>query len=291
MKKIVLLTTIFVLALTLGAYAERTVYWDDFLDTAQIIYGNHQGEISYYIQPFEFINGLPAGNGIANELNLHYGIAPRTEINATFGLAGPEAGVYANLKNQIVNSNGYAFGLKGQVDFYKNDLGSGLTPSVSLLFDNNTGRPLEFHNTVSFALAGNNLRIGLNNGIYYRIDSRSGLKAKLVTNFNNLDNIHQGLAIAYRVLLSDNLAYNLVFARNFYSANNQFQNIFEYKPVNSLKLTGDLIINTDNDHYYNFLLIRADKAMANNFSIIGEYQTALANKGYSSLRAGIDFKF
>ena len=286
MKKFFIAAALMVLALSIGVSAEKTRYWDAVLDTAQIEYTPHHGEMSYYIQPYEYDNGASVNDGLENTLLFGYGIAPKTEIKAELDLSRGYAGLFASLQHQLVNKNGFAFALRGQMGY---DNFAGAIPGVTLLFDSNVGRQLQFNNDLTMSILNNgNLYFFVENGLYYHISPKSGLKVKLNSAFASLANMNQSLTVAYRVIFADNLNYTLNYGKDFNSRNHKFENVFEYKPARDLKLTGDLAINTADS---NWLLLRADKALNSNFSVIGEFEKELEINGLSTINVGVNYKF
>lgn len=288
MKKIVLLTALIVAALTMGVSAERSYYWEDFMDTASTQYGYNQGDLSFYIRPMEFQGGQAVNNGLETDVYLDYGLSANDELEGVAYVQNGYSHVRAQLKHKLADRNGSAIAVKGGILFVAVENDQFMNPNAGLMFSHNLDGKLKLYNNIDFRfLQDGRIYSTLQNGLTYVINPNNALKVRLDTNFTTMNNLTHTLKLAYRATLSDKLNYTFYVDRALLGEG-RYENIIEFKPQPTTKLIGNFIINS---HDYEGVNVRLEQDLSHNVTLIGEVYKQVKSNGYSAVTTGVNFKF
>jgi hypothetical protein len=288
MKKIVLLTALLVVALTLGVSAEKPYYWDDFMDIANTQYGYNQGDLSFYIRPMEFQGDHVVNNGLETDVYLNYGLSAKDELEGVAYVQNGYSHISAQLKHKLADRNGSAIAVKGGVLFVAVEDIQYMNQNVGLLFSHNMDGKLKFYNNFDFRFMHNgSIRYTLQNGLTFVINPTNAFKVKLDTNFTDLNSLSHNLKFAYRATLSDKLNYTF-YVDKALLGHGRYENIVEFKPQASTKLIGNFIIHS---HDYEAVNVRLEHSLSHNITLVGEIYKQVKSYGYSAVTTGVQFKF
>ncbi|MCK4259358.1 MAG: hypothetical protein KAX49_10295 [Halanaerobiales bacterium] len=119
MKKILLLTALIIVAITLGVSAEQTPYWDHFMNTAQLENPINHGFLSYFVRPIEFSHGHKLNNGMESEIIFSYGVSQKTEFSSSLSAANGFTNLITEIKHKMAEQNGSIFSILGRGEYLK----------------------------------------------------------------------------------------------------------------------------------------------------------------------------
>ncbi|AZR72909.1 hypothetical protein BBF96_05595 [Anoxybacter fermentans] len=286
-KNIFAIFIILVLALTSETAARNIYYWEDFMDTAEIKYDLKHGKLEFYTKILEYDSGKKVDNGSDTEFYFNYGILRNSELY--YYSSSQENYKIFQLKQRVINRE--TFALSGMVGFYfiQDDL---IVPSIKLLSDKILNKKLTLHNNFQLYFYQEGIIIKrLESGFTYNMNSKHSFKGHLGTFFiDDLNNIRFNLKVAYKNVINEQTNYILYgyYEKDKDMDNLHLENIVEFKPVNTVKLTSNIIINTD-DSYNNWIIIRGEKKLFRRFTISCEYKKEAEKDGNNYFMTGLSF--
>lgn len=295
-KNILVLTFTLLYLLTIGVQAQEadmdallrqekdSYYWEQFMETTDIQYEIFESEIRYFSKLAEWNGEQAVKNGMDSEIVFHFGVGQGAEVHGYFYSVDAYQNAIGELKKRIIAEKKFQLSGLARVYHVKNEY---TTNSVKLLSDWEWNPNLILHNNVQLLVYNSGVTgKRLENGITYHVNPRHSFRARFKTFFvNDLKLSQLDFRLAYRMEINDQTTY--VLYGYFDKNNTHLENIVEFLPVPSLKLTVNTVVNTGEE--VNWIQVKAEKAFGEKYRILGDYKKEAMEEGYSYFRMGVSF--
>lgn len=286
-----------VLVLSISSIAlAKNPYWDDFLETASLKYDYGHGQFTYLVKTLEYDQDAFIKNGLDTELEIRLGVLKNTELY-TYALSADEyLNIVTELKYEFLHNKYLTATGMGRLFYVRKDF---TTPSAKLMLDFNILPTLQATSILQLYFYTNgNIAKGLDSSVNFQLTPKDTFRSKFKLFFIESQMMFD-FRMAYQHTINQQAAY---IAYTYFDANNvHLENVLEYTPIPQLKISGNLIINTgemQNDYdtgelknnLRNWINMKVEGKISPEVSTIIEYMKEADPKGYSYIKASVNFK-
>lgn len=298
MKKSILLITFILFGLTtVAAFAEEadmdvlirqekdSYYWEHFMETTEILYEKNESEIRYFTKLMEWNGEQAVKNGLDTEFVFHFGAGHGTEVHGYFYSMQDYMNAIGEFKKRIIAEKKFQVSGLARIYHVKDEY---TTNSVKILTDWEWNPNLILHNNFQLLVYNSGVTgKRFENGITYHLNPKHSLRARFKTFFVDSPQESQiDFRMAYRMKINDQTTYILYGYLD--KTNTHLENVVEFLPVPSLKLTVNTVLNTGKEEI-NWIQVKVEKMFGEKYRILTDYKKEAVEEGYSYLRMGISF--
>lgn len=295
-KSTQLIAILFIFLLTFGVSAADKDYWEDFIQTAEPTYEPWDGTISFEVIPMEWDQLEGVDNGLDTELHVDLGLFKNMSFYGYMYSHRDYLNVVGELKHRFLTLNKWQFAWLLRGYYLKGEF---ITPSVKLLSDTRLNQAMTLHNHVQLYFYENGV-IGkhLDSGLDYDLNAKHHFKTRLKIFFvdSPLKSMYD-FRITYNYVINEQTNYYLY--TYFDQENVHLENVVEFKPIEPLTLTCNLVVNTGEwqnnyeakkivNDLRHWASIRAEYDLSEAWQLAAEYKKEAARDGYSYVKVGVN---
>ena len=275
-----ILVMIFLLSANVGAIEQ----YEDMITTPEIENNIQKGEGEYLVQPLEWFEGTRIEDSLENYGYFEFGIAENTEIfSDNIFIADYRKTFDLNIKNKFYDEDGLKIAAIGTYAYSMKSDGSGYkTPSTAILTEKNFNDDLKLHNNIRlYFYESGNIGKWAESGFTYNFNDHNGLKASITPfTYNRFQDMEYRLRVGMESEFNEDITYFSYIYTEFNDPdydNLHLNNIVEFKPIDSMTLTGEFTLNLGNSDN-NWVFLEGEKEFGD-LKLTGEYIKELVENG------------
>lgn len=283
--------------LTFGASAADNDYWEGFFQRADFQMPNGHGKLELDLKPGEWDQGASVHNGLDTEFKGQVTLFNHLGLWGNVISYRDYLKMVGELQFRFIQTPTWSVAAMGRMYSIYKDFS---TPSVRLLADTRLNEKMTLHNGIQlyfYDFDTNVIGKHFDTGLHYEMDQHHAFKARFKLFFTEWKDKIVDVRFAYRYTVNPQTRYYLYMY--FDPDNVHMENVVEFTPIQPLKLTANLVVNTGewkNDYEsdeVNFVRhwasLKAEYSLTRSLVLSGEYKKEAALDGYSYLKIGLDW--
>lgn len=283
--------------LTFGASAADNDYWEGFFQTADFPYANGHGRLELDLKPGEWDQGAPVQNGLDTEFRGQMTLLNHVGIWGNVLSYRDYLKMVGELQVRFIQTPAWSAAMMGRIYTIHKDFS---TPSFRLMADTRLSDQLTLHNGMQFYFYDFSTDVigkHFDTGFVYELNRQHAFKGRFKFFFTDWKEKMLDVRLAYRYTINPQTQYYVYMY--FDPDNVHMENIITFKPIQPLKLTANLVVNTGewkNDYeedrfssVRHWVSLKAEYNLTKALVVSGEYKKEAALDGYNYLKVGLDW--